>query len=319
MITAVPAVALVPGPQQYPIPLFLYRTPKYTSIMLLLLEKLKEDPTYFRQLAVDDQLISEYNCPLETPRQVVLATQSYFVYVLEGKKIWHLPQASFEMTPGKCIFVRKGVHIVEQFFDQPFCFVIFFVSDAFIADTVRDVAATIPVPQMAGDAFPIESIYADDALHGFFHSVVPYFLQHTAPNKKLLELKFRELILNVVQHPDNARITRHFLSLLHLSPSDRMHQIMEDNFYHNLRLDEYARLCGKSLSAFKRDFELYFKTTPGRWLLSRRLQHAHLLVHTTDMTMSEIAFESGFENVSHFSRAFKEQYGHAPTRLRQAV
>lgn len=287
--------------------------------MFNLLDKIKENPVYYNQLSVDDQLMTKYNCPLETDRETVWTQESYFVYVLEGKKIWHIPGQAFELTAGKCIFVKKGAHIVEQFFDTSFCLVLFFLSDQFIIDTMR----TLPqintkLPESKFDSV-ILHVETDDTLHAFFNSVIPYFLNHGKSNTALLELKFKELILNVVHNPANNHIAAYFNSLLLDTSSDNIRRIMEENFYYNLGLDEFARLSGCSLSVFKRKFAEIFKTTPGKWLLERRLQHARVLIHTTKKTLSEIAFECGFENASHFSRAFKTQFGNAPAHYREGV
>ena len=94
---------------------------------------------------------------------------------------------------------------------------------------------------------------------------------------------------------------------------------MEDNFSYNLKLGEFARLSNRSLSAFKRDFRKEFKVSPGKWLLEKRLHHARHLLSNSGKTVSEAAFESGFENPSHFSRVFHEQFGLAPATLRLQI
>lgn len=286
--------------------------------MFNLFEKIKENPIYYNQLSIDDQLMTKYNCPLENDREKVWTHESYFVYVLEGRKIWHIPGEAFELTAGKCIYVKKGAHIVEQFFDTTFCLVIFFLSDQFIADTMRT------IPRLNSNTSgptgkTILNVDADDTLHSFFNSVLPYFLNHGKANKTLLELKFRELILNVVHNPANKHITEYFYSLQNDSPTDNIRRIMEDNFYHNLGLEEFAKLSGCSLSVFKRRFAEYYKTTPGKWLLEKRLNHAMGLLITTKKTIGEIAFDCGFENLSHFSRSFKLHYGNSPATYREEV
>ena len=283
------------------------------------LDKVRNNPDYFRQLSVDDQLITEFNCPLETQKEDMWTNQGYFVYVVEGKKIWHIPGRQFELTPGRCIFVKKGAHIVEQFFDSRFCVVVFFVSDKFITDTLRGLHPMKVNSNADIDRSSINSIDSDDSLHAFFNSVVPYFLSTKEVDKALLELKFRELILNVVHNPKNASTINYFNSLFTQTFSDCIRRIMEENFNYNLGIEAYARMCGRSLSAFKRDFEEHFQTTPGKWLLERRLQHAKLMIRTTGNSISEIAFDSGFENVSHFSRSFKQQFGSSPIDYRQSV
>jgi AraC-like DNA-binding protein len=91
---------------------------------------------------------------------------------------------------------------------------------------------------------------------------------------------------------------------------------MEDNFCYNLKLENYAKLSNRSLSAFKRDFEKLFGATPGKWLLEKRLQYSLQLLMNRGRRVSEAAFESGFESPSHFSRAFKARFGQAPTEMR---
>jgi AraC-like DNA-binding protein len=95
-------------------------------------------------------------------------------------------------------------------------------------------------------------------------------------------------------------------------------EIMEANFRFNLSLEEFARLSHRSLSSFKRDFQARFQEPPGKWLLRKRLEYASALLGNSKMNVTEIAFESGFEDVSHFSRVFKERFGVPPLSYRQA-
>jgi transcriptional regulator GlxA family with amidase domain len=43
-----------------------------------------------------------------------------------------------------------------------------------------------------------------------------------------------------------------------------------------------------------------------------------MLLRTTNQSISEIAFNSGFENISHFSRIFKENFGLSPLQFRKS-
>jgi AraC-like DNA-binding protein len=94
---------------------------------------------------------------------------------------------------------------------------------------------------------------------------------------------------------------------------------MEKNFCFNLRLEDYAELCHRSLSTFKRDFQQHFNEPPGKWLLKRRIQHAANLIANSDQSISQVAFESGFEDLSHFSRVFKKIIGANPTEYKKSM
>ncbi|MFN1216874.1 helix-turn-helix domain-containing protein [Chryseobacterium kwangjuense] len=86
------------------------------------------------------------------------------------------------------------------------------------------------------------------------------------------------------------------------------------NYHFNVKLDRFAYLTGRSLAGFKRDFEKIFGTSPRKWLLEKRLQEAHYLLEKGKKS-SDIYLDLGFEDLSHFSYAFKKQYGLPPSRL----
>jgi AraC-like DNA-binding protein len=74
-------------------------------------------------------------------------------------------------------------------------------------------------------------------------------------------------------------------------------------------------LTGRSLSAFKIDFQAVFNETPSRWLVRKRLEDAYYLIDKRSKKPSEIYMDLGFEALSHFSFAFKKLYGHTPTEV----
>lgn len=88
---------------------------------------------------------------------------------------------------------------------------------------------------------------------------------------------------------------------------------MIKNFHFNVDLNRFAYLTGRSLSTFKRDFEKIFHLTPSKWLIQRRLKEAYYLMKELGKTPSDIYVDLGFEDLSHFSFAFKKQYGVAPS------
>lgn len=90
---------------------------------------------------------------------------------------------------------------------------------------------------------------------------------------------------------------------------------METNFIFNLPLEKFSYLTGRSLTTFKRDFSKLFNTTPQRWLKRKRLELAHYYFVEKKRRPTEVCYEVGFENLSHFSFAFKKQFGYAPTEL----
>jgi AraC family transcriptional regulator, exoenzyme S synthesis regulatory protein ExsA len=109
-----------------------------------------------------------------------------------------------------------------------------------------------------------------------------------------------------------------------LANFDEPHKIdlagfMERNFMFNMPLEKFGYLTGRSLSTFKRDFQKAFQMTPQRWLTQKRLDVAHYQLTEKNKKPVEVYYEIGFENLSHFSFAFKKRFGYAPTELKSAT
>ena len=114
----------------------------------------------------------------------------------------------------------------------------------------------------------------------------------------------------------NTALLSYLYSLGNVS-RDSIHQVMQNNFAYNLSLPDYAMLCCKSTSTFKRDFKKHFNETPARWIMNKRLDMAKELLENTSLTIIDVGMECGFENPSHFSRVFKGKTGIAPLQFRQ--
>ena len=72
---------------------------------------------------------------------------------------------------------------------------------------------------------------------------------------------------------------------------------------------------GRSLSSFKREFEQTFQTTPMKWIVSRRLEEARRLIEEEKERPLDVYLRVDFKNLSHFSTAFKRQYGYPPSAV----
>ena len=59
------------------------------------------------------------------------------------------------------------------------------------------------------------------------------------------------------------------------------------------------------------------KEAPANHIKSMRLQKAKELLESTDCTVSQVAFKTGFQTISHFTKVFKKQYGVVPSAYRQ--
>ena len=278
---------------------------------------LKNNPDNFKQFSCKELLFLNYDCPVKENKVAKWSGHNYIYYVLTGQKKFHTPGRSWTLQSGTAVFVKKGACIVEQFFREPFCIVVFIIPDSFIKGFMQEnnSLSQIETKEEAADVLVIP-IEADEIMKAFYDSVLPYFSSDLKPPENLLELKFKELLLNIIRNPSNKELIAYMQSLVKRSETSLEH-VMEMNYPYNLQLEAYAQLSNRSLSSFKRDFQQIYHTTPGRWLLHKRLQYASMLLTTTNKPVSDITLESGFENIAHFSRVFKEKFGESPLQYRK--
>jgi AraC family transcriptional regulator, exoenzyme S synthesis regulatory protein ExsA len=288
-------------------------------IMINYYKLLIEHPESFKQFSCKEVLFLNYDCPVKEKKLAKWSEHNYIYYVLTGKKIVHTPEKSWTLTKGKAVFVKRGACIVEQFFREPFCVVVFVMPDSFITSFLKETADHLPASSRAVSNDQVIPVDADALLLSFYQSVLPYFSSPQPPPEALIELKFKELLVHVLNNPANIELINYFHTLSD-GRAISLETVMEKNYPYNLSLEEYARLCNRSLSSFKRDFQQIFKMNPGKWLLEKRLARAHQLLKLySDKPVADVALESGFENVAHFSKVFKSRYGFSPLNLKKQL
>jgi transcriptional regulator GlxA family with amidase domain len=105
----------------------------------------------------------------------------------------------------------------------------------------------------------------------------------------------------------------------HLVTIERAKEYMLNNFSENISLNELAEHCFVSPFHFSRIFKTVLNVSPHQFLLSTRLNHAKILLTTTDKPVNDIGFESGFNSLEHFVTAYKQQFKLSPSQHRNQL
>ncbi len=271
----------------------------------------------FKKFVIGEVLFSEYTCPLEDESTGIWAHMDYLIHVVSGKKTWHTARGTWVAESGQTLFFKKGAAIVQQFFDDDFCLLVFFIPDNFVREIVKELEGNLK-----GNLPPVDKkssairVNNDIALTAFLQSMLAYFSGAEKPSEPLLRLKLKELIIGILLSERNPALSSYFQSVAN-SEAPQVAEIMEANFRYNLALEEFAAMCHRSLTSFKRDFRKQYADSPGRWLLQKRLDYSTTLLRNAEMNISQVGYECGFEDLSHFSRVFKEKFGMSPANFRK--
>ncbi len=270
----------------------------------------------YNKLVGDDYLFIEYKCPIDVENFKVWTDTPILSYIISGKKDWTAIEGSYQFREGDAVFLKKGVYNTKQYFDEEYCTLIFFLTENFIRRFIKTYKETIKIKNHDENENQIYPLDVQDSLKSLFMSVFNYMNQINEIPKELVEIKFNELLYNIILNPKNKNLTNFFLSLEQVDKTD-LNTVMMKNFYSDLSLEEFARLSGRSLSTFKRDFKNYYNQTPGKWLNNKRLEYAKTLLENSELNINDICWECGFKNTSHFNRSFKEKYKLPPNQFRK--
>jgi len=287
--------------------------------MINLYETLKTFPGLSLKLTCRDLLFTQYECPQIEKKEKFFIERNLIIYVISGRRIFHKNQQSWELGQGSCMFIKKGTHISEKPVGEDWCVMAFFMPDDFLKHLIKENNNSLPManlPEAAVDH--VLPLHVNDISRSFFASMLPYFTQSPSPPENLLELKFKELVLSLLTENKNRRL----LSYLHQLGNETevsMEEVMQNNYTFNLTLADYAKLTAKSIPSFQREFKRIFNDTPARWVIKKRLSLAAELLENTTLSISDITYECGFENPTHFSRIFKEKMGSSPLQFRTSL
>lgn len=97
----------------------------------------------------------------------------------------------------------------------------------------------------------------------------------------------------------------------------RITEYIQQHQNEKITLAELARSVGMSVSTFSRNFEKALGSSPGEYITQIRITSACRLLEETDKTLTDIAQETGFYDLSHFTKAFKSLRGMTPGRYRR--
>ena len=246
--------------------------------------------------------------PEVPPEQFI--SEHIFVYIVKGVIHSYDGNKSYTLKPGEYSLARKNrlARYNKEKENDEFEMVVVFFDEKFLRkfQEQHKISAT---KFNSTDTFV--KINTTELIPNFIRSLKPYYNRGKI-DEAFADVKHEELLIILLQNqPELAGIFFDY----GIPEKINLEEFMNRNYKFNVSLQRFAYLTGRSLSAFKRDFKTIFNKTPNRWLVQRRLQEAHYLIDKKNKKPSEIYLDLGFEDLSHFSFAFKKLFGLAPTEL----
>ena len=93
---------------------------------------------------------------------------------------------------------------------------------------------------------------------------------------------------------------------------------IQQNYTGKILLREFGEQFHHSEKYISRYFKEHFHITLSQYVTYLRLEHAKQMLQETDISVTEVAMQSGYQNISYFIRSFKKTYGVSPLKYRKS-
>ena len=236
-------------------------------------------------------------------------------YVYSGEMILDNGAEKIHVRKGECVFIPRDHHITmykKTYGGERYCGIFLMFTRSFL----KEMYGKLALNKTKTDAPKLDSavikLPRTVELASLFASMTPYFDPEVKPKDNFMELKLQEGLMALLDIDE-----RFVPTMFDFNEPWKIDILgfMEENFMSDLSIEEIAHYTGRSLATFKRDFKKISSLTPEKWLIKKRLEKAYELMRTGKKKVVEVYAEVGFRNPSHFSTAFKKEFGVAPTAI----
>lgn len=259
-----------------------------------------------------DVFVYDFKMTQDVVKSKVNLSMNMFSFLQVGKKYVHFADSFIEVNKSQSLLIKKGNCLWTELLETEniyFCKLLFF-SEHKLREFLVKHSTFIPRQNKEIPYFVIEN---DDYISAFLSTVTTIHKGASSFMNSMLSIKFEEIMLYLI-----CKYGTKFESYLHSLISEEISPfkgIIESNVYSNLKLEEIAFLCNMSLSTFKRHFTSNYDESPGKWFQQKRLNKAKELLEKGDLKPSEVYYNLGYNNLSNFSTAFKNEFGFSPKTI----
>jgi AraC family transcriptional regulator, exoenzyme S synthesis regulatory protein ExsA len=213
----------------------------------------------------------------------------------------------------KMVFLPKGLYLVSDIIPDKRNFeaLVFFFDEELITHFINSISLQCKKKDKCVTHFVMD--YTAD-LKVFTETLLQLYGGGKNGARELTRIKLLEF-LHLIIRAQQTNCFSTVLATLNNKERKSLHAFMNANFSKPLGIEDYAYLTGRSLSTFRRDFIAQFGISPKQWLIEKRLDKAYELLSRNHTTVSQVAMETGYENISHFVKAFHHRYGLPPKQF----
>ena len=243
-------------------------------------------------------------------KEVFISTNILF-FVMNGSKVLHFKDKKVVVNSQDVLFLKSGDYVMSEVLDGYYEAILFMYDDNVLFDFIKKYNLSFEnIPLFEDNYFKIKKTSTFEI---FQSSVISYLDTKSSNQESIIKLKLEEAFLNILES-DSKESFKAFLASIYNN------SLFKIKIEKEFRYDENILLFAKEFNitdlAFRNKFKETFGMTPKKWQNVKKLEKAKLLLETSDYNVTQVCQKCGFDNISWFVQAFKNEYGITPKQIK---
>lgn len=247
-----------------------------------------------------------------------LINEARIVYVVKGNARLYSANQYYDLTDDD-LLIMKSDNFINNWLanenEELNYLIVFQLRSDFLNFLYEDQLPTWFKKTQEQPPASVHKISGNTMIAAFIQNLKTYLDNPMHLTEEVIKIKMKELISLLVQ-VDGSGSVKAMLSHLFTSTDYSFKEVVQNNLFEDLNLDDLAFLTGMSLSSFKRKFTATYGTSPNKFIIGKRLEKGRNLLKTTQMSVAEIAYDCGFSDEGYFSKTFKKHFQLSPSQFR---
>jgi len=185
----------------------------------------------------------------------------------------------------------------------------------FYPDMIKELFGTDLSVEHFQSNFDVLKVNVEPLMKSFIDSINFLLDNPEVVDENIINNKLKEILI-ILSKSENASSINSFVSSLFVPHEYNFNEIIQNNLYSNLSINDFSTLCSCSVATFKRKFQELYKQSPAKYISIKKLERASQLLRIKSKSIADVAYECGFETTSNFNRAFKRYFNKTPSQYR---
>lgn len=241
--------------------------------------------------------------------------EACFLFIKEGAFQFRTPTSLITYNRNEAMLAKCGNYFIEEIRTEEKGETLIAIGTFFYPDIVKSFFETDLSIKDFRNNFDVKKVDVEPLMKSFIDSV-DFLLENPGiADDNMVINKLKELLL-ILSKSENAKSINDFVASLFVPYEYNFNEVIQQNIFSNLSIDDLAKLTNTSTATFKRKFDELYHESPAKYILTKKLEKATQLLQIKSLPIADIAFECGFENITHFNKVFKNQFSKTPTEYR---